>query len=80
MAVDVLSRKFRFQPMRSNVIQETLKAFARMIIEIKPEKKWSQKKLSSEDHSDGSVERMAWKRTQHILDENEFLRSAKFVF
>ena len=43
VAVDVLSRKLRVQPMRSKTAQETRKAFARMITEVKPEKVWSDK-------------------------------------
>ena len=43
VAVDDLSRKLRVQPMRSKSASETVKSFARMIIDKKPKKIWSDK-------------------------------------
>ena len=43
VAVDVLSRKLRVQPMRSKSASETVKSFSRMIIDKKPKKIWSDK-------------------------------------
>ena len=43
VAVDVLSRKLRVEPMRSKTAGETAKTFARMITKEKPEKVWSDK-------------------------------------
>ena len=43
VAVDVLSRKLRVEPMRSKSAEETAKSFARMIKKKKPQKVWSDK-------------------------------------
>ena len=43
VAVDVLSRKLRVEPMRFNSAEETAKSFARMIKKKKPQKDWSDK-------------------------------------
>ena len=41
VAVDLLSRKLRVEPMRSKTAEETAKTFARMITKEKPQKVWS---------------------------------------
>ena len=43
VAVDVLSRKLRVEPMRSKTAEETAKTFARMTSMTKPKKVWSDK-------------------------------------
>ena len=43
VAVDVLSRKLRVEPMRSKYAEETANSFARMINKKKPQKVWSGK-------------------------------------
>ena len=43
VAVDVLSRKLRVEPMRSKTAEETTKTFARMTSMTKPKKVWSDK-------------------------------------
>ena len=43
VAVDVLSRKLRVQPMRTKGAEETAKTFGRMITKTKPLKVWSDK-------------------------------------
>ena len=43
VAVDVLSRKLRVEPMRSKTAKETAKTFARMLTTAQPRKVWSDK-------------------------------------
>ena len=79
VAVDVLSRKLRVQPMRSKSASETVKSFSRMIIDKKPKKFGQIKELSLKELSKNFVKRTASRLTQLTVKQNLRLRSEIFV-
>ena len=79
VAVDVLSRKLRVQPMRSKSASETAKSFARMIIDKKPKKFGKIKELSLKELSKSFVKRTASRLTQLTVKQNLRLQSEIFV-
>ena len=79
VAVDVLLRKLRVQPMRSKSASETVKSFLRMIIDKKPKKFGQIKELSLKELSKNFVKRTASRLTQLTVKQNLRLRSEIFV-
>ena len=78
VAVDVLSRKLRAQPMKTKGEDETDKTFGRLITKTKPLKVWSDKGTEFIGAGKSSVKAKTLTLTPETVKRNLLLQSAIF--